>query len=193
MAGKTPGPVPNAVKRRRNKDENLPVVAGTRRGVTVQNIQPHPEWRQDVRNFFNAAMNSGQSDWYENSDVMMLYLMSDMLDKTLRGARTVPVYREERNSEGNWIAVLDDEGNPIPEMDEFGEPMRRTIGSLNGQALRSILDLQSSLLLTEGERRRLRLDLGMPGEDEEDHAAKIVEAQKKSVGKVTPITKKKEA
>ena len=186
MAGKTPGPVPNAIRRRRNLDEKAPTVQGERRGIKTR-VDPHPDWRSDVRSFFNACMNSGQRDFYESSDQMMLYIMCDMLDKVLRGARTVPVYKEEKTPKGKWVPVLDEDGNPIPETDEFGEPARRTVGSINGQALKAILDLQSSLLITEGERRRLRIDLGMPSTEEEDEAARIVADQRKRVGKVTPI------
>src|SRR5699024_10285112 len=55
MAAKASGPVPNAVKRRRNADALAPQRQGTRRGMSLEQPQPSPHWRQDVRNYFNAA------------------------------------------------------------------------------------------------------------------------------------------
>lgn len=184
---KVSGPVPEAVKRRRNKDELAPVPQGTRRGITIHKPQPSPHWRQDVRNYFNAMLHSGQVDWYENSDLMVLSLQCELYDRVLRGSRLVPVYKTEMSDKGDWVPVLDEDGEPIPELDSFGEPEMRVIGSVNGQALKAINDMGSELLATEGARRRLRIDLGMPSTEEEDEAARIVADQRKRVGKVTPI------
>src|SRR5690606_2587204 len=104
MASKVSGPVPEPVKRRRNKDELAPVPQGTRRGITVAQPQPSPHWRMDIRNYFRAMLNSGQVDWYENSDLMVLTLQCELLDRVLRQSRLVPVYEEEKDPEsGNWI------------------------------------------------------------------------------------------
>lgn len=184
------GPVPEPVKRRRNKDELAPVPQGTRRGITVHKPQPSPHWRQDIRNYFNAVLASGAADWYENSDLMWLTLQCEMLDRVLRGSRLVPVYKQQMGDNGDWVPVLDEDGQPVPEVDEFGEPEMRVVGGLNGQALRSILDMGSELLVTEGARRRLRIDLGIPQEAEEDEAARLVAEQRKRAGKVVPIKKK---
>src|SRR5690606_22725379 len=136
------------------------VPQGTRRGITVQKPQPSPHWRQDIRNYFNATLASGAADWYENSDLMWLTIQCELLDRVLRGSRLVPVFKQQANENGDWVPVLDEDGQPVPEVDEFGEPEMRVIGSINGQALRSILDMGSELLVTEGSRRRLRIDLG---------------------------------
>lgn len=186
---KTPGPVPNAVKRRRNKDELAPMQQGTRRGITIEQPQPNPEWSVPVRNYFRAVLNSGQSDWLENSDLAVLTLQCVLLDRILRGSRTVVMY--ERDEKGN--DVLDEDGNPVPMRDEYGEVQRMTIGSVNGQALKAALDLSASLLATEGDRRKLRIDLGMPVEDEVDQAALIAAEQRKTVGKVVPMRKTKKS
>lgn len=179
---KSPGPVPQNVRRRRNKDI-IEKVKGQRRGRTVR-AHPNPEWRMDVRNFFNAHLESGQADFYENSDLMALYIQCELLDRVLRGSRTVPVYEEYMDDKGKWHKVLDEDGNPIPLLDPNGEPERRTVGSINGQALKAILDMGQDLLSTEGARRRLRIDLGFPNEDEEDVGKAIVAQQKKSVAMV---------
>lgn len=180
---KSPGPPPAAVKRRRNKDGHAPAVQGQRRGRTAL-LEPSPDWRTDVRNYFRSALASGQVDWYENSDVMVLYLQCEMLDKILRQSRTVPIFKQERNSDGDYIDVIDDEGNKIPELDVFGEPDRRVIGSINGQALKAVLDMGQDLLVTEGARRRLRIDLAQPESDDEPREKAIVARQRATVGKV---------
>lgn len=180
---KVPGPAPAAVKRRRNKDTLAPKKQGERRGVTAQ-VAPNPDWRQDIRNYFRAVLASGQSDWFENSDVMTLYLQCELLDRVLRGSRTVPVYKEEKTDEGKYIPILDEDGELIPELDEFGEPLRRTIGNINGQALRPILDMSQDLLVTEGARRKLRIDLGLPEDDSEPIEKAIVAKQRESLAAV---------
>lgn len=195
MAGKASGPIPEAVKRRRNADELKPIAQGTRRGVTIRNAQPSPHWRQDVRNYFNSALHSGQYDWWENSDLMTWVVHCELLDRVLRGSRTEEVFETDEvdyeDKDGRWqtryVTRLDEDGNPIPKLDEYGEQERRLIGSVNGQALKAVLDMGSELLITEGSRRRLRIDLGTPSTDEEDEAARIVADQRKRVGKVTPI------
>lgn len=201
MAGKVPGPVPEEVKRRRNKDELAPVTQGTRRGISVHNPQPSPHWRTDVRNYFNAMLNSGHADWYENSDLMVLTLQCELYDRVLRQARTEVIYEADevdyQDDNGvwqkRWVDRLDEDGNKIEKLDQWGQPDRRLIGSINGQALKTINDMGSELLATEGARRRLRIDLGMPSTEEEDEAARIVAEQRKRVGKVTPISAKKKA
>ena len=150
----------------------------------MEKPQPSPHWRMDVRNYFNAVLNSGQADWYENSDLMMLTLQCEMLDKVLRGSRTVPLYERTKNEDGKYVPVLDEDGDPIPVMDDFGEPAMRVIGNINGQALKSILDISSELMVTEGSRRRLRIDLGMPADDSEPAHKAIVAEQRAALHRV---------
>lgn len=180
---KVPGPPPSAVRRRRNRDELAPQRHGTRRGVTVP-VGADPSWRKDVRAYYDAAMNSGQSDWMENSDVMTLWMQCVLLDRVLRGGRLVPVYKEERDSEGKYHAILDEDGDPIPELDEFGEQQMRAVGGLNGQALKAVLDMGQDLLTTEGARRKLRIDLGLPVDDSEPIEKAIVARQRAELHKV---------
>ncbi len=184
--GKIPGPVPQPVRRRRNKPEGLEPARGTRRGITI-NTSPHPDWRTDVKNMYMAALSSAQADFWEDSDVMQLWMYCVLMDRILRQSRLVPVYKQAKNDNGDWVPVLDEEGQPIPEVDEWGKPEMMVVGQVNGQALKAVLDQSENLLLTEGARRKLRIDLGQPAEEEEDEAAKIVAAQRKRAGKVVPI------
>lgn len=188
--GKVTGPVPQAVRRRRNKPEGLEPAKGTRRGITI-NTSPHPDWRTDVKNMYMAALSSAQADFWEDSDVMQLWMYCVFMDRILRQSRLVPVYKTHKNAEGDWVPILDEEGQPIPEMDDWGKPEMQVLGSVNGQALKAVFDQSENLLLTEGARRKLRIDLGVPITEEEDEAAAIVARQRAQVGKVTPITRKK--
>lgn len=185
---KVPGPVPEPVKRRRNKDELAPIVQGSRRGKPT-NIGPDPSWPTPIKNYFNAAMNSGQSDWLEPSDVMALYIHAEFGARIWNQSRLVPVYKEAKNDKGDWVPVLDEDGEPVPELDKWGEPMMRTIGSVSGQTLKAWTDQAADLLITEGARRKLRIDLAQPSTEEEDEAARIVAEQRRNVGRVVPIKK----
>lgn len=194
---KVTGPIPEPVKRRRNKDELAPVAQGTRRGVTINQPQPSQQWHPIVRNYFRSMLNSGQSDWYENSDLMTLTVQCELLDRIFRQSRTEPVWEtdeveyEDKNGirHTSYVPRHDEDGNKIPLLNEFGEQEYRLIGSINGQALKTVLDMGSELLATEGSRRRLRIDLGIPSTEEEDEAARIVAEQRRNVGKVVPIKK----
>lgn len=186
MASKPSGPVPGAVRRRRNKDALAPVQQGTRRGVDLTQLQPMPNWRTDVKNYFRAVLASGAADWYEPSDVMWLQLQCEALDRLFRAGKVVPVYEEieekyeaaDGTTKRRWVKVLDDDGEPVPELDEWGQPQMRFVGSLNGQALKTVLDMGTELLVTEGSRRRLRIDLGLPGDDGEDERKALVAEQR---------------
>src|SRR5699024_12428211 len=90
--------------RRGNKDERAPVHPGSRRGITSEQPQPNPEWSVTVRNYFRAVLNSGQSDWLENSDLAVLTLQCVLLDRILRGSRTVVMY--ERDEKGDRKSVV---------------------------------------------------------------------------------------
>lgn len=191
-----PGPIPGPVKRRRNADELAPTKQGQRRGITVAQPQPADHWHTIVRNYFRAALTSGSVDWYENSDLMTLTIQCELLDRVFRGSRTEIVYEtveeEYQDNEGRWQTrykpVLDEDGNKIILLDEYGEPERRLIGAVNGQALKAVLDLSSELLITEGARRRLRIDLAQPESNEEPLHKAIVAQQRADLHKVLQKT-----
>lgn len=189
MAAKSNGPIPQPVKRRRNADELKPIPQGERRGITVQQPQPSPQWHVIVRNYFTSMLNSGQCDWYENSDLMVLTVQCELLDRIFRGSRTELVWETEEveyeDKDGRfqtrYVPVLDEGGNKIPLLDQYGEQERRLIGSVNGQALKAVLDMSSELLATEGARRRLRIDLGMPQDNSEPAHKAIIAKQREDL------------
>ena len=174
---KTPGPVPapEGARRRRNKPE-IGVAKGTRRGRKAQRPTPKKHWRKDVRDYFASHFVSGQSDFYEQSDVMALTIHCELLDRVLRQSWTYPVF--ERDDDGNL--VYDADGNKIPVLDENGEQRFGVAGKLNGQSLKAILDQTQDLLTTEGARRRLKIDLGMPSDDSEAPEERLIAQQRVS-------------
>lgn len=194
---KVPGPISQPIRRRRNADELKPIPQGQRRGITVNQPQPSAHWHTIVRNYFTATLNSGQVDWYENSDLMTLTVQCELLDRIFRGSRTELVWETEEveyeDKDGRfqtrYVPVLDEEGNRIPLVDQFGEQERRLIGSINGQALKAVLDMGSELLVTEGARRRLRIDLGTPQDDAEPAHKAIIAKQREDLQQV--LQKKK--
>lgn len=181
---KVPGPPPNPIKRRRNADTLTPTRQGVRRGITVEQPQPNPEWSVPVRNYFRATLESGQSAWLENSDLATLTIQCILLDRIIRGSRTVVMY--ERDGEGN--DVIDEDGNKVPMLDEFDEPQRMTVGSVNGQALKTVIDMGADLLVSEGARRKLRIDLANPESDEEPAHKAIIAQQRADLHKVLQKT-----
>lgn len=179
---KSTGRVPKApgTTRRRNKP-TIPVIKGERRGRKVNNPKPKREWRKDVRDYFSAHFISGQSDFYEQSDVAALTIQCELLDRVLRDARTVVMYERDPLTGQD---LLDDDGNKIPLLDEYGEPQRMVLGKVNGMALKSVLDMGQDLLTTEGARRRLRIDLAQPVSDEESPEEQLIAQQKATFASV---------
>ena len=84
----------------------------------------------------------------------------------------------ERDDDGNL--VYDADGNKIPVLDENGEQRFGVAGKLNGQSLKAILDQTQDLLTTEGARRRLKIDLGMPSDDSEAPEERLIAQQRVS-------------
>lgn len=137
------GPIPNhsddlaRPRERRGKDE-VPVTKGTSRRPTW----PHadPEWHKIARELYAACRKSGQADFYQQSDIALLYSLCEDLS----------VYKKS---------------------------MKRS-----GQMLQTIYAALGSLLVTEGDRRRVRIELTEPGEAETDAEVIAINAYQQVLG-----------
>lgn len=138
-----PAPKKKEARRRRNKPAdgietqviNLDeLIAGE-----VEIPVPNEKWESLTHSTFDSFTRSGQVIFMEPSDWATLYFLCDQLDRNLKP-------QPMRDAEGNWI--LDDEGQPV----------MRTI-PMSGATLSSFLKGLSSLMATEADRRRLKLEL----------------------------------
>ena len=162
-----PGPVPkkDAERRRRNKTpENEGSLSAIPAEVVnvdellvgeVEIPQPAEEWHPIARQIYEAQMASGQVIWMEPSDWSMLYLLCESISRDL---------------------------NPqVVGITEDGDVVKDSI-PLKGASLSSYLKAFEALLMAEGGRRRLRIEL---------ERQKRIDAAAEGEGKVVDIVQRR--
>ena len=142
--GGIPGPPPkkDAERRRRNKTpesgENLSAIPAEVVNVDellvgeVEIPEPDEDWHPIARQMYESVMKSGQVLWMEPSDWSVLYLMCESISRDLKP---------------QVIGITED-----------GE-VKKAIIPLKGASLTSYLKGMSELMMLEGSRRKLRLEL----------------------------------
>ena len=142
------GPVPkrSSERRRTNKPaEGAGITtAPAARSVTVPRADS--AWHKVARGWYLSLAKSGQSRFYEPSDWATAYLIAESLSRDL--STQVVGFTEK---EGAITATI----------------------PLKGASLSAYLKAMSSLLVTEGDRRRLRLELQRGVVVDEDEAASV--------------------
>lgn len=125
--------------RQRKDARGIATKRGTMRDVVVP--EPHPEWHPIAANLYRAALASGQADFYQSSDVMMLYTLCEDLSQ----------YKQS--------------------------------GRRSSQMLAAIMGGLSSLMLTEGDRRKVRIELHEAERPEQTTGAKVIGLYEVSLAK----------
>ena len=127
------GPIPNASddlardRSRKGKDQ-VAVTKGVR--IEPRIWEADPEWSPLAVDLFDSASTSGQMDFYQDTDWVMLKFLCGEITAYENAYKT---YTTESGAKRT--------------------PVR------NGQWLSAILSLATSLLTTEGDRRRVRIEL----------------------------------
>jgi hypothetical protein len=168
-----PGPVPkrDEERRRRNKDDiettkvNLDEVLRGEVEVPVAD----ENWEPLTRRFWDSFQQSGQSIWYEPSDWMTAYYLMEVLDRWLK-PQDVKV--GQIGSAGQETGGGD--------IEYVFEPK---IVAIPGATLTAILKGLTALMATEGDRRRLRIEL---------ERKKAIDAALSGDGVVVPLVKTRE-
>lgn len=109
----------------------------------VEPLEPDPEWHPIARQIYDSLEQSGQSRFFEPSDWAIAYLFVDSISRDLK-----PQY----------VGVT-----AAP----HSEPIYEVI-PLKGASLSAYLKAFGNLLMTEGDRRRLRLELERGGLENPD-------------------------
>lgn len=138
------GPVPkrSELRRRRNKPDEPITSAPASDGFEVP--EPPEEWHYIAKRFYLAALESGESYFWEPSDVMQLFLTCESISRDLKDQF---VGINERTGEELWRKV-----------------------PLKGANLAAYLKSFTSLGISEGDRRRMGIELtreSMADPDEE--------------------------
>lgn len=139
-----PGPVPkkDAERRRRNK---TPENSGSTSAIPAQIVnvdellvgeveipEPDETWHPIATQIYLAQMKSGQVLWMEPSDWSMLYLVCESISRDLNPQ----------------VVGITEEGDVV-----------KDVIPLKGASLSSYLKSFEALLMAEGGRRRLRIEL----------------------------------
>ena len=102
-------------------------------------LEPDPEWHTIARSWYDSLAESGQSVFYENSDVATAYYVAEAMSRSLAGAR------------------------------------------FSGQLFAAIMSSMGDLVVTEGSRRRVKIELqretGSSGPSDVDDAIRELSEQ----------------
>jgi hypothetical protein len=134
-----PGPAPkrDAERRRRNKPDVATTTVDVA-GLISEDIEipaVDEAWHPVARLWYESLARSGQAVFYEPSDWATAYVLAETLDRDLQPKPVV---------------ITDADGDQRVEMHTM---------PLKGSSLTAILKGMTSLMVTEGDRRRLRIEL----------------------------------
>lgn len=139
-----PGPVPKRKAQRRRQNTDGVEIESAPGAPRVRVPRADPKWHPVARAWFNSLGRSGQARFYEPSDWALATLMAESMSRDL--APQFVGFEEGTDSEGN----------------AFVRPCLQRL-PMKGASLAAYLKGMSNLLVTEGDRRRLRLELERPG------------------------------
>lgn len=142
--GNKPGPVPerrDQVRRRNAPEVPIDTAPGAE---DVEAPEPDKNWHPIALQWYRSLADSGQSHWYEPSDWALAYLIAESMSRDLKP---------------QVVGVSID-----------GKAVKATI-PLRGTSMAAYLKAMTALLVTEGDRRRLRIELSKPQVDEDEAAA----------------------
>lgn len=133
------GPVPKRSSQRRRKNKTTPVESAPAAPVVVDVPESHAKWHPAAKAWFESLGRSGQSAFYEPSDWALAYLIAESISRDLK-PQVVGVN------------------------EETGEPVMAVI-PMKGASLSAYLKAMTALMVTEGDRRRARLELERGGSE----------------------------
>lgn len=144
-----PGPPPKkeAARRRRNKS-GVEVEIVNIDELLVGDVEipvADENWEPLTKEFYESFARSGQSIWMEPTDWMTAYMLMEVLDRWLK-PQDVKVGQTGSTGDENKGGAID-------------YIFEAKIVAMPGGTLNAILKGLSSLMATEGDRRRLRIEL----------------------------------
>ena len=137
------GPVPERSDQRRRT--NSPETETAPAAKTVEVPAPSDKWHASATAWYESLEESGQSVYYEPSDWAVAWLIAESISRDLK-PQVVGINEES------------------------GEPVMATI-PMKGASLAAYLKAMTALMVTEGDRRRARLELERGGDPKPTGAA----------------------
>lgn len=144
------GPIPkrSEAKLGHHKDTTEKAAAGSH--LLVIGPEPNPHWHPIAKQWYLSLQESGQARYYEPSDWMTAVLCAEQVSRELDPQKYLGI---QQGANGGPIYGA----APIP-----------------GSSLAAIRAIMASLLTTEGERRRVELELQRKGDGEAEQQAQIL-------------------
>lgn len=134
------GPVPKRANERRRRNKSSQPTDSVEITGEVEIPEPDEDWHPIARRWFEALASSGQSSFYEPSDWATAALIAESMSRDL---------------------------NPqVVGVTETGEVVKDVI-PLKGASLSAYLKAMTALLITEGDRRRARMEIERNAEEPE--------------------------
>ena len=144
MGRSGPPPKRSSERRRRNKESKADKLEVA---GTVKPLDPDEEWHPIARQWFESLLESGQREFYEPSDWSLAYLIAESISRDLK-PQVIGIH------------------------EETGEIKRATI-PMKGASLSAYLKAMTALMVSEGDRRRARLELERAAPDESSEPAGV--------------------
>jgi hypothetical protein len=139
------GPVPKRSEQRRRTNEPVIPIAKADGAGRVTVPAADRSWHPVALRWYRSLAKSGQARWYEPSDWAVAYLVAESMSRDL----------------------LEQVVGVIQQGPQAGEIVRERI-PLKGASLSAYLRAFSVLLVTEGDRRRVQVELQRPEADPDD-------------------------
>lgn len=175
-----PGPVPmreDDLARPRTRGQGKAAPEITRGELFPVKVPSAPrDWHPIAKKLFNGLKTSGQSAYYQNSDWALAYSLCDDLSRFKQQEEAADHSQEQIET---WYDLTPDE-RVAAGMD----PKRPPRGHKGGSAMKlvSIYGALERLLVTEGDRRRLRLELKAPVPQETPAEVLVMEEYRRNLG-----------
>lgn len=141
MGERGPIPVRSEMRRRRNKPAEGEVGLSKANIGPVEILEPDEDWHDIAHNWYVGLQSSGQSRFYAQSDWDLAYLMAEELSRLLH-----PVFVGMQERWNATYSVME----KLPVMQRI---------PIKGGELSAILKAMGDMLITEGARRRVRVEL----------------------------------
>jgi hypothetical protein len=141
------GPVPKREAQRRRTNKPKQPTKKAAGAATVSIPRADPKWHPAAKRFYAALQKSGQHKFYEPSDWQLAWLTAESLSRDLKP---------------QVIGISDQTGKPV-----------FAVVPLKGASLAAYLKAFNALLVTEGDRRRLGIELERPGSSDQSDAGDV--------------------
>lgn len=137
------GPVPKRSEQRRRRNKRPQELTKSDGAAEVPVPEADPEWHPVARQWFESLARSGQSHWYEPSDWATAFVVAEAMSREL---------------------------NPQPLVVASGKEASIEMVSMppKSASIAAWLKAATALLVTEGDRRRMSMELQRPVAEEGD-------------------------